>query len=291
MAEVAGAVPDIRQSPGWARFMAEIGWQIDHIGTMVLYRKSVPLLGALIRIPRPNLPLPMEEIDQLALENHAFMVKIEPNLQTSGFNPQFMAGFSKDSSPILPTRTIWIDLSLTTETLLANLDKDTRNLVRKAGKQSVVIVGTKDLALFYKIWSSNAKDKHFYVPFEKEMRALWDSVPQKHLLIAKCGGDVVAGALMFGYEGVLYYSFAGSSETGRANHAPYLLLWEAIIRGKKWGYERLDLEGVTDPAVGRTKAWSGFSHFKKGFGGKPVQYVGSFSKYYSPLGKMFGRFI
>ncbi|HET7713675.1 MAG TPA: peptidoglycan bridge formation glycyltransferase FemA/FemB family protein [Patescibacteria group bacterium] len=292
MAEVdLGPVIDIRQSPGFAKYMASLGWQVDQIGGVVIYSKNIPIVGTLIKIQRPNLPLPLEEIDRLAQEKKAFLVKVEPNLLLDGFNPQIMGGFRKDSSPILPTRSIWIDLTLSPETLFANLDKDTRNLIRRAAKDGVAVIEGSNLKEFYLLWAGNAKKKGFYMSFEKELTALWKSVPEKRLLIAKYQGQIVAAALLVGFSKVLYYSFAGSTELGRSCHAPYLLMWEVIKRAKKWGYARLDLEGVADPQVKKTKSWSGFSRFKKGFGGKEVQYAGSFSKYYSPLGKIFGRFI
>ena len=282
---------DLRQSKGFARFMERLGWSATWIGETLVLSRKVPLVGTLIRVQRPNLPLPLEELEQLAREKKATIVKIEPNLLVDGGNPQVLGDFRKDRSPILPTRTIWINLTVSEETLLANLEKDTRNLVRRAEKDGVIVVESRDLKTFYSVWARNARDKNFFVPFEKELNALWATIPEKHLLIAKFGGQAVAAALMLGFEKVLYYSFAGSSDEGRGVHAPYLLLWEVISRGKRWGYERLDLEGITDPKVGRTKSWSGFSHFKRGFGGTEVEFAGSFSKYYSLFGKIFGRFI
>lgn len=292
MAEVElGPITDLRQSPGFANYMSSLGWQVDRVGGVAIFSKMVPLLGTLIKIQRPNLPLPLEEIDQLARDKKAFLVKIEPNLLLDGFNPQIMGDFRKDSSPILPTQSIWIDLTISEETLFANLDKDTRNLVRHADKSGVAVVESRNLKEFYSLWAGNAKKKGFYMSFEKELTSLWKSVPENKLLIAKYRGQTVAAALLLGSGGALYYSFAGSTDLGRSCHAPYLLMWEVIKRAKKWGYVRLDLEGIEDKKVRRTKAWSGFSHFKKGFGGREVQYAGSFSKFYSPLGKLLGRFI
>lgn len=292
MAEVEiGPITDLRQSPGFAKYMMALGWQVDRIGGVAVFSKAVPLLGTLIKIQRPNLPLPLEEIDQLARSKKAFLVKVEPNLLLDGFDPQIMGGFRKDSTPILPTRSIWIDLTISEETLFANLDKDTRNLVRRAAKDGVAVIESRNLKEFYSLWAGNAKKKGFYMSFEKELTSLWKSVPESKLLIAKYRGQIVAAALLLGFRGVLYYSFAGSTDPGRSCHAPYLLMWEVVKRAKKWGYVRLDLEGIEDTGVRRTKAWSGFSHFKKGFGGREVQYAGSFSKFYSPLGKIFGRFI
>jgi lipid II:glycine glycyltransferase (peptidoglycan interpeptide bridge formation enzyme) len=280
---------DLRQSPSYANYLRALGWQVDQLGETFIYSKKLPLLGVVIKIQRPTLPLPLKEIDNLAKGKKAFLVKIEPDLVDS-LNPK-LPGFIKDNSPILPTRTIWIDLKPSEEALFANLDKDTRNLVRRAEKDGVVVVESRDIGNFYLLWAEHAKRKRFFVPFEKEMSALWKSFDEKHLLVAKYKGEISAAAVLLGYKDTLYYSFAASSDLGRKSHATYLLLWEALRRAKGWGYRKLDLEGVADPKVGRTRRWVGFSNFKRGFGGREVQYAGSFSKYYSFWGKIFGRFI
>jgi lipid II:glycine glycyltransferase (peptidoglycan interpeptide bridge formation enzyme) len=286
-----GGLSDIRQSPDFAKFMGKIGWEEVNIGPVRAFIRKTPLLGAVIRIPRPNLPLPLEEIDQLARERRALLVKIEPNFLLNGFNPQVMGKLRKDRSPILPTRTIWIDLTKSLEHLQASFDKDTRNLARRAEKEGVVVFESNDLKSFYELWEDTARRKGFYIPFQKEMEAVWQSFSGRHLLSAKLGGKIVAAVMLFGYKEAIYYYFAASSEAGRKVYAPYLLMWAVIKRAKDWGYKRLDLEGISDPAVKHTHSWAGFSHFKKGFGGQEVHYVGSFSKYYSPLGKIIGRFL
>lgn len=282
---------DLRQSEGFAKYMASLGWKVDRIGSLRIFRRRLPILGSLIRIPRPNLPLPLEEINELARTQGAFLIKIEPNLLLDGFSPKIMGKFRKDNSPILPTRTIWVDLTLSQDTLWGNLDKDTRNLVRRAEKDGVTVLESDDPKSFYELWAANARQKGFYISFEKEVLSLWKSFSERHILVAKHGGKIVASALLLGHRGVLYYSFAASNDQGRHFHAPYQLMWEVIKRAKAWGYQRLDLEGVNDPKVSRTKKWRGFSDFKRQFGGREVQYVGSFSRYYSTLGKLFGRFI
>jgi lipid II:glycine glycyltransferase (peptidoglycan interpeptide bridge formation enzyme) len=286
-----GLITDLRQSPSYANFMRKIGWEVVATSQVKAFVRKTPL-GSLVRIPRPNLPLPLEEIEQLAKKRKAMLVKIEPNLLLENFNPEKqIETFRKDSQPVLPTRTIWIDLTTNIDKLWDGLDKGSRNLVRRAEKEGVVISESKDLEGFYKLWEGNARKKHFFTPFEKELQALWESFSERHLLLAKYKGKVVAAVLLFGYKEAIYYSFAASNDSGRKVYAPYFLMWEVIKRSKGWGYARLDLEGIADPDVGRTKGWAGFSHFKKGFGGREVRYVGSFSKSYSVIGKMFGRFV
>lgn len=286
-----GQLTDIRQSDGFARFMKEIGWSTDTIGSLRVFSKKIFLFGTVIRIPRPSLPLPLEEIDQLARDKQALLVKIEPNLLTDGFNPRIMGEFRKDQNPILPTRTIWVDLTKPPDRIFASFDKDTRNLIRRAEKERVGVFESKDLGSFYQLWEKTAKKKGFFIPFESEMKALWKSFPKRHLLIATHQGRPIAAALLFGHGEAMYYYFAASNELGRKYYAAYKLMWESITRSKKLGYTRLDLEGIEDPTIGRTKSWSGFTRFKKGFGGQEIRFAGSFSKYYSPFGKLIGRFL
>jgi lipid II:glycine glycyltransferase (peptidoglycan interpeptide bridge formation enzyme) len=55
------------------------------------------------------------------------------------------------------------------------------------------------------------------------------------------------------------------------------LVWEAIKRAKKMGCRTFDFEGIDDPRF-PIRAWRGFSHFKKSFGGKEIDYPGCFKK-------------
>lgn len=291
MAQELGRLTDLRQSPSYAKFMVSLGWTEITIGPVRAFIRRIPLVGTIIRVPRPNLPLPLDELENLAREKRAVLLKVEPNVLVDHFHPKLVGSLSRDRHPILPTRTRWVDLTQSENKLFSDLDKDTRNLVRRAEKDGVSITQSKDLASFYKLWELNARDKGFFTPFAKEMTDFWKSFAEKHLLVARYHGKVVAAAILFGYAEGSYYAFAASNDVGRRAHAPYLLAWEAIRRAKKWGYARFDFEGVTDPAVKRTSNWAGFSHFKKGFGGREVEYIGSFSKSYSPLGKLIGRFL
>lgn len=281
---------DIRQSPGFAMFMRKTGWKLERIGQTNVFYRQVPLFGSVMRVPRPNFPLPLKALEGFARKKRALMVRVEPNVILDKESPLQISNYKKDDSLFLPTATIWIDLTKSETALWSDLDKDTRNLVRKAAKDSVIVKSSNDMEAFYKIWAENAKQKKFFVPYEKEMQTLWDCHREKYLLAVEQDGQMVAGALMCGYKKSLYYQFAASTEAGRKTHAPYAILWEVIKRGKKLGYKRLDLEGVIDPRVKGTSSWSGLTHFKKGFGGVRVTYVGGFISYPSLIGKLVGIF-
>ncbi len=78
--------------------------------------------------------------------------------------------------------------------------------------------------------------------------------------------------------------YAALTKEGRKIGAAYLTLWEAIKFCQKRGLKYLDLEGIYDERYpGSTKNWKGFTAFKLQWGGKIVEYPGSYSKYIFPF--------
>lgn len=70
--------------------------------------------------------------------------------------------------------------------------------------------------------------------------------------------------------------------------APYLLHWELMELAKKYGYYQYDLYGVkpTQRIINkndRENNWDGITRFKKGFGGKEVNYLGAWDWIYDKI--------
>ena len=92
--------------------------------------------------------------------------------------------------------------------------------------------------------------------------------------IAAVGAYVVAGD-------TIYYQMNGSTEKGRQEFAPYTVVWEGMLEGKRRGCRWFDFDGIFDERFAKAqKKWKGFSRFKTGFGGVEVTYLGSFSKWF-----------
>jgi lipid II:glycine glycyltransferase (peptidoglycan interpeptide bridge formation enzyme) len=70
--------------------------------------------------------------------------------------------------------------------------------------------------------------------------------------------------------------YGGMTEAGADSRANYLLKWEAIRSSKEAGASTYDLWGL---------AHAGIAHFKTGFGGREVAYVGAFDLVLDPLGR------
>jgi lipid II:glycine glycyltransferase (peptidoglycan interpeptide bridge formation enzyme) len=66
------------------------------------------------------------------------------------------------------------------------------------------------------------------------------------------------------------------TEAGGESRANYLLKWEAISSSRERGASVYDLWGL---------ATGGIAHFKTGFGGREVQYIGAWDLVLDPLGR------
>jgi lipid II:glycine glycyltransferase (peptidoglycan interpeptide bridge formation enzyme) len=284
------SVVDLRQSPQWAKFMKDLGWEVEKIDNCQIFIKKLPLsLGSFVKILRPNPPIPFGEIDKIAKKHRAWFVKLEPNvtgneLRITNYELR-RRGFHSSSWPLVPTKTLQINLTPPKEMLFKQCEKRARNAIRKAEKMGLVIGRSKSIEQFCKLWTKNMRRKGNLLASGREIKSLWEAFGRDaYLLIAKEGkiNKPVGGTLLIKHGKTFHYMHAASSRQGNKLCAPSLLLWESILLGKKLNCQIFDLEGAYDPRFPKAqKGWRGFSHFKKGFGGKEVEYLGSFIKYYN----------
>ncbi len=215
------------------------------------------------------------------------MVKVEPDLLTDNPKAEEVIdkfkkhGFHQDSWTLNPSKTIQVDLTKSEDDLLKSFDKDTRYNIRLAGRKGVVVKQSDDFNEFKNLYFATAKRKGFW-PAKKELETLWQVFSKENsaaILTAYFDGEPIASALLIFADGMGQYQHAASMDQHRDVMAPYLLLWESIKFLKKRGCKILDLEGLYDSRYKSTNNWKGFSLFKKGFGGKEIEYIGSFVKY------------
>ena len=67
-----------------------------------------------------------------------------------------------------------------------------------------------------------------------------------------------------------------------------LTAWEAIKLGKKLDLKKFDMWGALGPNANPKDPWFGFHKFKQGYGGKLVEYTGTYDLIFNwPLYLMF----
>jgi lipid II:glycine glycyltransferase (peptidoglycan interpeptide bridge formation enzyme) len=65
-------------------------------------------------------------------------------------------------------------------------------------------------------------------------------------------------------------------------------MWQAMLFGKNQGCHTFDLWGSLGPNPKKSDPWYGFHRFKKGYGGKLVEFIGSFDLVINkPLYKLY----
>jgi len=267
---------DIRQSPAYAQFIRNLGWQVEKIGRWNVFIKKFPLVGSLIKIQRIIPPIPFEEIETIAKKHRAFQIILEPTSFPQPPHPQTPHGYRPLKSPFIPTKTLILDLCRSEKEIFNSFTKNKRRDIRIAERNKLVIKGGTPEE-FLKLKKKSLFKKHILpLGTKKEVLPLIKAFgPEKSkILVANspCPSEPIAGLILLFHDKTAYYWQAAATEKGKKLMAPTLLLWEAIKLAKKKGCTRFDFEGVYDERFPQNKSWLGFTHFKQGFGGKEIIY-------------------
>jgi peptidoglycan pentaglycine glycine transferase (the first glycine) len=157
-----------------------------------------------------------------------------------------------------------------------------------------------DLERFYGLMQLTEERDEFAVHSREYYEQVWGEFAprgQARLLLAEHEGQLLAGIMVFSFGGKAWYMYGASANEKRQLMPNHLLQWEAIRWAKKQGCQSYDLWGIPDldievletaaqddktPATPPPALW-GVYKFKRGFGGRPVRYVGAWDYAYYPL--------
>lgn len=296
--------PYLQLSP-WAKVKAVNGWSAVHlttgaVGAQVLVRRPRPLPWAFAYAPRgpvsaawsPDIVAPFTELVRDVLPKAAGRVshlRVDPEIERDGpLDPDgdlrraFRRAGWRAGAPIQPESTRIIDLAADEEALWGDLRKKWRQYVNRARKAGIRIVDAdgERLPEFYRIYRETADRAGFLIRAESAYRDVWeafrpaglsrllfaetpDGEAQAALFLVRCGRRVVE-------------PYGGMTLAGAESRANYLLKWEAIRSSKEQGATEYDLWGLAHP---------GIAHFKTGFGGREVRYIGAWDLVLDPLGR------
>lgn len=255
---------DLRQSPAYAKYITSLGWLVDN----GIFIRRLGIFGAIAKIQRTNPPESWREITQ---KHHVWMTKWEP---VKIFNLQFTI-FKQDGWPMLATKTLRIDLRPSSEKILVGFKKDARYCLRKCSILNAQCSINK-FDGFYKLWKKSAGIKRLWTPPQKNFQSLVSAFGKNCFCLTV---DDLAGALILIHDKTAYYYYAGAMPEGKKINLQYLVVWKCMQEAKKRGCKLWDFEGIYDKRW-PNKNWLGFSHFKKSFGGKEIDFPGSFTKWF-----------
>jgi peptidoglycan pentaglycine glycine transferase (the first glycine) len=289
-----------RDSSGVVRGVAQVLVRDAAFGRRVLYAPHGPAWDAAAGDGGQVLDALVAGIREIGTAERGIVAKVDPRAVLTAAagevrlrDAQLGRGFRPARADLQARTTRVLDLAQGKEALFASLEKDTRNLVRRAAKEGVATRVLRDAdreayAAFAEMLAATGRRGGFRVRSAGSLLRLADEFAPGggiYLAVAELGGRMMAGCVAVRVGGRAFYVYAASLREEALRHAngPYAALWalcEALIAD---GVESLDLWGVAEPGdPAADPEWHGFSLFKLGFGGVPLRHPGTFDLVLSP---------
>lgn len=240
----------------------------------------------------PKGPLPtkeiLKELEKVGKEFNCIFIKLEPNVpagQKPATNDQRL---TLSPRPLFTKYTFQIDLTKSEEELTKQMKEKTRYNVRLAQKQGVTVKEDNSPEAFenyLRLTKETTQRQKFYAHTERYHRLMWETLHPAgiaHLLVTSYQNRPLVTWIVFNFNNVLYYPYGASSTEHRELMASNLIMWEAIKFGKKIGCTTFDLWGALGPEPDKNDPWYGFHRFKEGYGGKLVEFIGTYDLVLKP---------
>jgi hypothetical protein len=178
-----------------------------------------------------------------------------------------------------------VDLSLSEDSILANIHSKHKNVIKKAIKNSVVVMKTNDVNLIFNSIKETMQRQSRSFPSILELEKIKDFCI---FFIAK-KGDIIQGCSVLAYNSHgAYYLYGGSIPRPYSGSLNYMHYY-AMLEFKKNGVERYDFMGAR-LNVEKDSKLEGIQRFKSRFGG--ILHTGSTWKYeYRPYKILLMQFI
>lgn len=277
-----------KEATGWisARVVADGG--SGPVGAQVLMRSLGPGPYALGYLPRGPVATAFDAasltaftaaLRAFARSRRLTHVTADPGLEGTAHHPILEAAGWQPSDPVQLQSTQIIDLSRTEEELWSDVYKSSRRYANGARKKGCTVKegGEEALPVFYDILVETA-DRSGFIPRAIDAYADVYHAFERHgkarILIGYLpDGTPVSSKMILTSGGRASQLYGGLTDEGSKARAGHYFEWEAIIRSKAAGASIFDMWG---------RSTKGIAHFKQGFGGRVVEYGGTFDLVVNP---------
>ncbi|MFA6304598.1 MAG: peptidoglycan bridge formation glycyltransferase FemA/FemB family protein [Patescibacteria group bacterium] len=211
--------------------------------------------------------------------------RFEPifELQNSKIAPSEVEGSRLiKTKSIQPPNTLILDLSQSTESLLASFHSKTRYNIKLAEKHGLTIskLTADDFTKCWPLFKQTSERDTFGLHSQSYYQTMLTTVPEVELWVARNQNNaIIAANLMSFYGDTVTYLHGASDYQNRNLMAPYLLHWTLIQEAQSRGFKYYDWHGIA-PESETNHPWAGVTRFKKGFGGEPTTYAGTYDFIY-----------
>ncbi len=207
-------------------------------------------------------------------------IRTSPLVEKSGKEYDMLKTLGFRDAPMhnMDAEICWVlDITTSEETLLSDMRKSHRYLIKKSQKEHIEIVKmdevNKDALSFLEIYNSLASHRGFvaHKGLVEELEIL-GADKEAVLFLAKYEGKVIGGALIDFAGNMAIYHHGASDDTYRNLSVSYLLQWEAIQEAKKRGKKIYNFWGIASNES-KKHPWAGLTMFKTGFGGEKREFM------------------
>lgn len=296
-------VSHVIQSWEWGEFRQKTGLDLVRLGhfdgkMVCAYQLTfhpIPLLGQTVGY-LPKGPLPdktmVDALIDVGKKKNAAFIKIEPNVindrRTTNDERLTQLGLIPSKKSLFTKYNFWLDLTKSEDQLLAAMHPKTRYNIRVAQKHGVEVYEStqdSDFEIYLKLYFETTKRQRYFGHTPTYHRFAWQTLKparMSRILLGIYRGKPLVAWMLFNFGDTLYYPYGGSSIEHKEVMASNLVAWEAIRLGKKMGFKIFDIWGALGPDADKSDPWYGFHRFKAGYGGKHVEYVGTWDLVFKP---------
>jgi lipid II:glycine glycyltransferase (peptidoglycan interpeptide bridge formation enzyme) len=273
----------ILQSEFWKESKNALGNQTFDFDGGWFQTTPVPFFGWKVGYaPRVNISrLNLDSLKDAARKAGCVFVKIDPNEykdQLPITNYQFilrsasengLRGSDQISKSIHLRKNILIDLTIPEEDHLALLDKKVRYTIKQSQKMGFTFQEDKTLNNFLDLHEKTVFRQKFSGRSTEYLKKVWEiglKTNATKVFTTTLDNQAQVSSLVFLYKDVLYYTYAGASDSSRSNNASYFHIWSLLNWGRNQNLKIFDFWGIEENET------DGFSLFKKKFSGELVEY-------------------
>lgn len=210
----------------------------------------------------------------LGKQEQSIFVKVEP---LTDHVAQTLAErkFQRVKREIQPTKTVILDLEQGEDDQKDKMHHKTRYNIGVAEKHGLAIKESEDVDAFWKLLKKTAKRDRFFSHSKEYYEKLLDFFREGKeikikLFLAWHEERPIAGALVLFHEDTGFYLHGASDYDQRKYMAPFLLHWKIMQELRRLDFKKYDWWGIN------VRQWPGVTRFKLGWGGRVVEYPGSF---------------
>ncbi|MFA7314671.1 MAG: peptidoglycan bridge formation glycyltransferase FemA/FemB family protein [Candidatus Magasanikbacteria bacterium] len=223
------------------------------------------------------LKLFIDFLKEKAKKEHYVFVRVSPFIDDLDTNKDIYQklGFKKSPIHALAETTWLLDLTKSEEEILANMNKNHRNLINRCLREKVKVIFSNDKKALeeFNILHDYTSKKHNFTRFsnsyvEKEFLAFQKddevSVLKAYL---QNNPKLDSSAVVYFYGNSAAYRHGASLVQDKKIPTSYILQWSAIQEAKKRGLKYYNFWGIAPDNAPTNHPFKGITHFKKGFGG------------------------